>query len=375
MKRYSIVFYLLLIFFSNPIQSQSVWPGDINNNGEVDGVDLLYWGLAFGTTGPQRAAPSVDWQAQPLVPWSANFPSGPNYAFADCNGDGVVDEGDFEDAIEENFGLFHGPLLPNFYANAAPGDSKAPRIRLSTNTPVVQEGAIVDISFRLEDPDQTINDFYGIAFTLSYTTEYLSGDDGLDFDLKEDNWIGADDTYIQELFVDNDGSGSAMLAITRTNQEGIPIQNTEIGRLKLVIEDIIVGLLIDTVRVQVDSIRLITKDFRSIPAMTDQIEIIVAKDTNLVVTSQKKYHQVIDATQVKVFPNPVQDGFYLETPDWPDDISLFDNLGRIVNLPKIDKSRSWLQLDPSSLRAGLYWLRLRFKDQIVLKKIIFLPKN
>ena len=31
--------------------AQSVYPGDINHNGLVNGVDLLYWGVAFGQKG------------------------------------------------------------------------------------------------------------------------------------------------------------------------------------------------------------------------------------------------------------------------------------------------------------------------------------
>jgi len=52
MKR-SLIFWGIFLFFST-VQAQSVYPGDVNNNGVVNGSDLLLIGEAFGTTGPPR---------------------------------------------------------------------------------------------------------------------------------------------------------------------------------------------------------------------------------------------------------------------------------------------------------------------------------
>lgn len=64
-----------------------VWPGDTNNDGIVNEIDILpiasYWGL----TGPVRDGASSSWEGQPASTWSQ-----PGATYADANGDGVIDE-------------------------------------------------------------------------------------------------------------------------------------------------------------------------------------------------------------------------------------------------------------------------------------------
>jgi len=61
-----LVFVFLLIFmFSGHISAQNtLYPGDANNNGVTNCVDLLYIGVGFDETGPQRTNATTLWQAQ-----------------------------------------------------------------------------------------------------------------------------------------------------------------------------------------------------------------------------------------------------------------------------------------------------------------------
>ena len=235
--------------------------------------------MAFSAAGPSRTETSEEWQAFPLPGlWGQNFSNGLNYAYADCNGDGLVDEDDFDKVIRDNYGQVHGSITSEGFSNA-PANASAPRIILETNTPVVLPGATVDISFSLDPSTQATEDFYGIAFSLKYDTGLLEGDDGPDFDLVENNWIEGDGSYIQEHYVDNKGDGTAMLAITRTNQQTVPIQQSNIGNFSIVIEDIILGLQRDTTFfLEIDSVRLISDQFQTIPTITNKIAITVSTD-------------------------------------------------------------------------------------------------
>jgi hypothetical protein len=105
--------YILVIIcsvcLSFDIFGQQIWPGDVDNNGRVFEVDFLYWRYAYGKTGPQRAEQGSDWKAyDPPAPWAGNFPNGLNFAWADANGNGLVDDDDEELCIDEYFGLEHG---------------------------------------------------------------------------------------------------------------------------------------------------------------------------------------------------------------------------------------------------------------------------
>ncbi|MEO0732875.1 MAG: dockerin type I domain-containing protein, partial [Bacteroidota bacterium] len=93
-KTFTLAFALTLTFFFSavlPAQEAMLWPGDVDNNGHVNGIDLLYWNHAYGAAGPVRAGASTDWVAQLMgEEWDRTYPSGHNFAYADVDGDGRV---------------------------------------------------------------------------------------------------------------------------------------------------------------------------------------------------------------------------------------------------------------------------------------------
>lgn len=76
----------------------AVWPGDANNDGQVDEADVLALGLHWGAKGEARPTSSITWARQVATPWE-NIDA----TFADTDGDGVVDHNDLR-AISHNFG-------------------------------------------------------------------------------------------------------------------------------------------------------------------------------------------------------------------------------------------------------------------------------
>ncbi len=95
---------------------QFVWPGDTNDDGQVDASDVLPLGRFWGMTGPARHVSSVAWRAQAAQTWPERGAS-----FADANGDGWVDELDIE-AIVANWRRARGVV-----ADAAPESAAASR--------------------------------------------------------------------------------------------------------------------------------------------------------------------------------------------------------------------------------------------------------
>ena len=81
---------VLLSLFSLEAQQQvTVWPGDTDNNGLVNNLDFLQIGLAYNYLGTVRDTATVQWSGQTASPWTTN-PAGINSAYADANGDGLV---------------------------------------------------------------------------------------------------------------------------------------------------------------------------------------------------------------------------------------------------------------------------------------------
>ncbi len=367
MPRKFLITILFTVLFGASFCAQEVWPGDVNNNGIVNEVDLLFWGIAFGSAGPARDEAGTDWQAYDLPsPWGQTFPNGNNYAFADCNGDGVVDEEDYEDAIEDNYGLQHLPISSDGYSNASGGS--APRIILEPSAQAVEEGAVVDITFRIDDAQLPLNDFYGIALSLSYTSELLENDDGPDFELTENSWIESDNSYIETVYDETGNQGTAALAITRTNQVGVPVENSMVGTFSIVIEDIIVGLELDTFYMWVDSIKLINPGLNTIPVVPDTAQVIIAKDLKLLNSSNLPHE--LESMNVKIYPNPAREELFIHTEFPLLNLLLFDQLGRIraVNLQTIGLHR--YRLDCSGLPPGIYCMKAQSDLGTIIKKII-----
>ncbi len=78
-----------------------VMPGDADENGIVNALDVLYIGTAYGNTGPFRSMISIAWNEEPSTNWSSST-YGVNSKHQDCNGDGTVNDADFG-AVTVNF--------------------------------------------------------------------------------------------------------------------------------------------------------------------------------------------------------------------------------------------------------------------------------
>ncbi len=75
-----------------------VWPGDTDNNGVVDEVDILPIGYYFNQSGEAREMASTGWYAQRCIAWDERAAT-----FSDATGNGQVGSEDFS-VIEQNFG-------------------------------------------------------------------------------------------------------------------------------------------------------------------------------------------------------------------------------------------------------------------------------
>lgn len=88
-----------------------VYPGDANNDGVVNEVDVLPLGVFWMMTGPDRAG-GTEWRIQPAEVWTE-----PAATYADCNGDSTVNMQDLL-VIAINWGSTHSYGSPQF----VPGD-------------------------------------------------------------------------------------------------------------------------------------------------------------------------------------------------------------------------------------------------------------
>ncbi len=83
-----------------------VWPGDADNDGDVDQYDFNIVKKFENKVGTPRINGSSNWVGQEATPW---YPLESTYA--DCNGDGVVNSDDFYVILSVNWGKTHNGLV------------------------------------------------------------------------------------------------------------------------------------------------------------------------------------------------------------------------------------------------------------------------
>ena len=113
------------------IITDPVWPGDTDDDGDVDGEDLFPIGFAFGERGPQR--PNSDWffHPQPILNWGQTLPGASDYKHIDTDGSGEIGFWDTM-AIQINWGLFH-PKEPENKGILLQEDLRAEFVSLDAN--------------------------------------------------------------------------------------------------------------------------------------------------------------------------------------------------------------------------------------------------
>jgi len=141
-----------------------VWPGDADNDGDVDEADILPIGLYFGKTGPSRpGAPDLSWKAQPCpAPWTPE-----QAAYADCDGNGVIDQGDVL-GIGLNWHKTHAAALAASLA-LEPAPAASSRIFPLADS-AAAPGQLIYMAVKVEE----VQDLFGLAFKLTWDdTEHV----------------------------------------------------------------------------------------------------------------------------------------------------------------------------------------------------------
>lgn len=361
---------LCFVFGQKAASAQEVWPGDVNNNGIVNSVDLLWLGIAYDAEGPERPGATDNWEGQPLGPaWPQTFPNGLNFAYADCDGDGEVDEEDIEDAILPNFRLTHGALQPDGFANALPGGS-APRLTLAPSKTIAAPGETITIDVVLGNAEQPVGQFYGIAFTGAFSNDLIAdGGEALVFDTADDGWInpGPNDD-LESLFFRDAPGGEYEVGMVRSNQTPVAGGFGTIGTFSIIIiEDIIVGLT-DTIILQIDSIRLVDQN--------NQVYAVVPDTARIVVSLTATASPLPDyASSISVFPNPLRasEESWLDMPPMLQPLDVAHVLGHKtpVSFSRHSGSR-WRIRWPEGVRPGWYVIRCAGPDGAIIAKSILL---
>jgi hypothetical protein len=363
---FKYIFLLFCTFLFTDIEAQ-VFPGDANNNGKVDNVDILYMGYAFGTVGPMRLE-----DLEIFPEWPFEFPDGTNYAFADANGDGIIDEGDLLE-IFVNYNEENENVEPTDDVFALGSPDFDPEIQLTEpdlEEPLTQ-GGFFEIPISLGSEDHPIENFNGLAFTIEYDPDFVQFID-MNFTAE---WMDFDEENTAELFafqslVGDTNEGELDVAFSRFGLDPITGWG-EIGVLSIVIEDDLIGLLpadSANIIVKLKEVKLINGQFTDIPVVHDSLSVMVYHPDAITNTDEPPLAQAINT-----FPNPVQNDLHIHSPVAIERLELYNLLGQLSFSQNYEGDK-FIELDTKDLDTGIYTLKVYTREGQISRKITIQKK-
>ncbi len=324
-----------------------IWPGDANRNGEANYDDLLFIGLAYGTTGPQRDEQGINWQAYTGPNWPQFFADTVlNYKFADCNGDGVIDAEDL-DAIEQNYGLSYTEPTPVPVQEATQSD---PPIYLSLPADL-PNGQPFTAEVIVGTEAIPVEALYGLSFKIKFDPQVIIAS-SVDVSF-ENSWLAAGGEIISiDRTLVNDGL--VEVAVSRIDQ-------TDVGGFGAMAE--FVGIIDDVlgkgeVQVHIVDVRALRAD--EVPVPLYKLPALGDISTSV--------QTPVAAEGIRLFPNPVSDWLYFHLPKGVhiERVWVYDAQGK----------RQWLSLDGqklnmSRLAAGMYYLKIETTaGEVIYRKVL-----
>jgi len=161
MKRILCTLVLTAIFLHfnyTLLKADNVLPGDCNQNGQVELVDFLFWGLAAGNTGDKRLNATTDCTKESAVDWKIEI-NGINGKHQDADGNGLVDANDLK-IIRGNYGCNSGN------ANSPMLNRENAAFNIVEQTTIVNGETAHIFELYIKDIDE-IN---GLAFSFDYSS-------------------------------------------------------------------------------------------------------------------------------------------------------------------------------------------------------------
>lgn len=330
-----------------------VWPGDANNDGLADASDLFEIGINYGAEGFTREDMTIDWSAKLSRAWMEEdtlywFVLN-DLKYTDTNGDGIINDDDTT-AVADNLGLDH-PL------NVLRTSASDVELYFDPAFDELQVG-LNQIPIMLGDAINSVDEIYGIRFTITATGESVLGES-----LKvvfDDSWLASS---TEKLSISKTNASdklvvSGIVRKDRNNTDG----NGQIARMDVVvIDNISGGAMSDEVDFQFGDIQAIKLNRDEVPVTATGITFPVAESTSITEAQ---------AAGINVYPNPAaHNTIYVQSASDILFAELSDVTGKsVMQLHNLTTGTN--AIDVSGISAGQYILHLTTADHLVNQLIV-----
>ena len=343
-----------------------VFPGDTNKDGWVNIFDALPIGLGYNTVGVVRPNATIAPTYQAAFDWLAPLIFDQDAKHADCDGNGLIDENDF-DAIDQNYQYVAKKELIV--------DASLPSVKISFESDTIElqnaGGNAITVPARLSvgTEDQPITDFLGLAVSFDYhsnNVQAITTEAVVSSFIEEPNTLFIKDK--NDLLAHQYG-----LAITKKNQIG----STGFGVLAEVGFVIIVDVLEarqTNVEFSINDLKVIDSKGQIIPVniSTDSIHLTILSIESRPISTSTKEETL--KQHISIAPNPTAGSLLLsldKSVSYRDGVvDLYNTLGEKVLTQHILQANT--QLEVSHIDAGVYWMTVRLAEGQVSQQVVIL---
>ncbi|MEL7532006.1 MAG: T9SS type A sorting domain-containing protein [Bacteroidota bacterium] len=331
--------------------SDSVWPGDANQDGVADQLDLLALGIGYGSTGPARPNASLNWQAQWAPNWNDSLITQVNYKHLDCNGDGIINAADTL-AINLNYGLTHNKtdIL----------GTNGPPIFLNILEDSVAVGDTATLIIELGSDSMPAQDIYGLAFTLDLDTSlYQLASARIDY---TNSWLGVKNVDMITFDKKRESEQRIALAMVGTDQTDRQGYG-RVGKISIIMIDDLAGKmdLFETFSGAIGNLVAVNRlgELRSLHICPADSAVLYERST------------AIDPTAplaLRIYPNPAQEWIKVQlTNSQAQSYRLLNMHGQVVK--SSDQAFREAVIPVADIASGLYFLEIRAQGKTQLERV------
>jgi len=369
MKGLQIFILLMLCSLSTYAQ---VFPGDADDNGIVDHYDILPIAYAYGTVGPARVeAGSDSSELEVLALWEEAFPSGHNYAYADANGDGLIDFLDLI-TVHNNYNFEHSGSFTAVLTQGIAGVDAPIYFDLPTGPPITANTSL-EIPIYLGTDDFPLDSMHGIAFSIEYNSDFF---ETVQLELNP-GWLNESSLFLYEAFpqsINEEGMadlGKLDVALAHLGKENTSSGYGQIGTLNIIIQDVLVDLMPPDkdsagVSITINEVKLVDANYQSIPIVWDSLELMIYQPDALSPVSD-----VLQESLVNIFPNPFSNRVHIHSTEPILAVEAFTMLGSQLWSRRFKGNQQiTLNRNHFAVGKGAYLLRIHTQKGIIQRKLV-----
>ena len=348
-----------------PEGTDYVMPGDANGDRKANVYDLLNLGVGYNVSGAPRPQASTEWKPQFAPNWQ-NQVTGVNYKHLDCDGNGTVNDFDYEPIVQH-----YSPLE----AKPVPVLPKAPRVWLNFKEDTIfvdrfKAGPVkISADVMVGSPEEPALGLYGLAFALKYPL-YVKHDPESDY---ADNSFFGFTNHILWLPMDNHGRRQLDMGFIRKNKQAA----SGYGKIAEVKFEADIIIVVDIIERGIDKSSVFKVDINSIKAIDAEgrpiyLSVPLEQDSVVIVLVEKSTPTTDPNADKNIFltPNPSKGETLLHTGATNvGQIEVFNTFGQLVRHIPPSGTRT-TRFGVGDWEKGVYTLRVRTEQGATTRKLI-----